>query len=179
MQRLKIKKRLDELAPLIRSPDSQAVGCVGKLYVSCGDKVDVSFNNKVIGQSSQWGDLTPIPLALVNGDTIYFNAKGDSKHTYGVSWAFISNDNKHYAVSDRRNTLGISGALAKDSKFTEAVIGEFWVRTSLTKRMDAALVGRIDEPQAISERPEQGKLQKSATNRWVFDAGQLQPPISR
>ncbi|HLX60538.1 MAG TPA: hypothetical protein VKX17_04565, partial [Planctomycetota bacterium] len=141
-----------------------------KLYVSCGDKVDVLYNNKVIGQSSQWGELTPISIALVNGDTIYFVAKGESKHTYGVSWAFISDDTRLYMVSNGQNTLGINGALAKDSKFSETTAGEFWVRTSLTNRMDKELVSRIQEPQAVCV-----KAQKSATYRWIFDANALQP----
>ncbi len=171
LNKVKIQKRLEELATLIRKTDPRLAGCQGKLYVSCGDKVDVLFNNKVIGQSSQWGDLVPIPIVLANGDTLYFCAKGESKHTYGVSWAFISNDTKLYMVSDEKNTPGTNGALAKDSKFTEQTIGEFWVRTSLTNRMDKALVSRIQEPQAVCV----GKAQKSATYRWIFDANALKP----
>ena len=175
--KLKVEGRMKTLAPSQKANSPlKLAGCQGKLYVSCGDKVDVVFNNKIIGKSSQWGPLTPIPVSLPNGDAIYFIAKGDNKHSYGVSWVFISNDGKLFMVSDQQNTLGINGSITKDSKFAESTTGPFWVNHSLMDRLDKDLVTSIVEAKSVLVKPEQGADEpKSATYRWIFNANDLIP----
>lgn len=145
----------------------------GKLYVSCNDKVDIMYNGKVIGKSSQHNQLVPISIEPAEGESIFFVCRGGPP---GVSWAFIPDNNSGYSVANFKNTFGAVGPYTPTTNFTECTTGPEWVNNSLVKRMEQSLVDKIQKPESVMVKLTDS-LQKveTASYKWTFKTEDLAP----
>jgi hypothetical protein len=145
----------------------------GSLYVCAGHNVEIIYKGKPIGKSSQWGPLIPIELNPSDGDEIYFHCTGEAKHTYGVSWLFVTGDKGQYMVSSIRNTLGkLSGEMTKDG----VVLGQTgagWVVGALTGRLPDDLKRFVPEAIEIVRKTQTEPPPTESIYVWTFKATDL------
>jgi hypothetical protein len=149
----------------------------GTLFVSCDDKVTIWFRDKIVGKSSQWGQLVGIPLKLGQGAEVLFVAESSGNNPAGVSWLFVSDDLKHWIASDTTNTSGMPGLVGKGAKFGECVEGRHWVSDSLVNRLDLEIKAKAFTVMPVEPRIVDTVERKMpvASYRWKFDPADLQP----
>lgn len=164
---------IDDQSGDTASPEAVAEGPVsGSLFVSCDDKVAIYFGSRLVGRSSQWGQLVGIPLTLSPQDEVRFVAESPNGEVpAGIAWLFVSDDKKRFIASDPANTSGMRGTADEDTEFGECVEGKHWVSESLVKRLDAEGVGEGFTVKSVEPRILDATVRKMlvASYRWRFD----------
>jgi len=169
---LAVKAAMEKIASDAEPIGNPAKGqYVGKLYVSCGDKVNIFHNGMLVGNSSQWGQLVPIALDLAPGDNIHFVSEGSGDHSTGIAWIYIADSGKWFNSSSLKNTLGTTGRYNETSAFATCIEGPTWVNSSLLKRLDDNLGKKALFPVAIEAKIEtqHAGANKVASYKWTFN----------
>lgn len=161
-------------APQEEKPRKQVAGA---LFVSCDDKVTVFFRGKVVGKSSQWGQLVGIPLRLDPQAEVLFVAESGGENPAGISWLFVSEDLTQFIASSTTNTTGMRGLAGKGAELGECVEGRHWVSDSLVKRLGPNLSGKAFDVKPVEPRSPDAVMRRMpvASYRWRFIPADLQP----
>jgi len=116
------------------------------LYVSPGNSANIYLADKLIGKSSQWGQLIPIKVNLNNKKKTKLHI--ETHNTDGVSWILVDTKNKWYISGNHSNTKASLGNYNKEMTYSQVTTGMHWVNDSLYKRIDKEM--RIPKPSTIA-----------------------------